>query len=167
MSIHLKTSLLVITGVILAGCASKEHVVPFEMEEQAIEAVDVPSAALSSLRNLAGANQLATFEKEDRGAFVAYEAEWLVDGVEHEATVMADGTLLETEKEFLPEEMDALPPAIRDRVRELQGEGYEVEAARREIILYDVDATRPGAPEDAEGQEYLLRPDGKPVIVGR
>lgn len=94
--------------------------------------------------------------------FVAYEAEWQEDGVEVEATVLADGGLLESERELPPEEYVTLPPAVLKKVRDLQERGFRVEVARRTFYLFDIDAT-PASTADPEydaEQEWLLRPDG-------
>lgn len=144
--------------LLLAGCAAPTGAtIPLEISEADIEEAEVPSAALAALRDEAGGRAFDSLEREDRGAYVAYEAEWLVDGVEFEATVLADGTLIETGRELTAAEMAALPSGVRARVAELEAEGMEVEVGERAFVYYDVDAELPSTGEE---RELLVRPDG-------
>lgn len=149
----------VIAALATAGCATGPgSLIPFEADEATIARDEVPAAARASLEALAAPHTIIAWERENRGSFIAYEGEWVVDGIEQEASVMADGTVLETERELSPAEIAVLPPGVMARVEELRAQGYDVEVARREIILYDIDATNPAA-RPAE-REILLRPDG-------
>jgi hypothetical protein len=153
----------VITGVAFAGCASYPTAsVPLERSEVDITQSELPRPALSSLRARAGKRAFTAIEREDRGLYLAYEAEWQDGPIEAEATVLADGGVLEEERELTPNQLDTLPPAVLERIRSLQSQGYDVQVARRTVYLFDIDVTR--APQDgddeAEEGELLLRPDG-------
>lgn len=151
-------------GVGIGGCAGIPAAsVPLERREADIEEAEVPPAALAALRERAGVRPLTEFEAEDRGGFTAFEGEWETADGEAEATVLADGALLEEEIELPRAAHGTLPPAVRDRVRELEAQGYDIEVARRVFYLYDLGLSRGGDDDgetDAEEQELLLRPDG-------
>lgn len=149
--------------MMMTGCQTPRFAsTPLERDEAAIEESDVPPMALRALRKAANGRPLTEFEREDRGQYVAYEAEWQEGGVEAEATVLADGSLVETERELTPAEFATLPPGVLQRVRTLQERGYDVEVARRTLYLYEIDAARQSADdaEDGDELEHLLRPDG-------
>lgn len=144
-------------GILAAGCATPSASVPLETSEQAISRNDLPPAAMDRLASLAGGAPLEGFEREDRRLYDAYEGEWLTDDVEHEATVLADGSVLETELTVWPEGDRDIPTRVLARVRELEARGLRVEVARRRFMLYDLTV------EDDQGRrinEILLRPDG-------
>ena len=56
----------------------------------------------------------------------------------------------------------SLPPAVRERVRALRDQGFEVSVARRVVYLFDLDLSRGGngSQTPPEEREMLLRPDG-------
>jgi len=147
--------------LLAGGCSAPPAVVlPLEVDEVEVGREDVPPAAMDTLDRVAGGRPFTALEREGRGRLVAYEGEWQDGGVEAEATVLADGGLLETERELTLAAFAELPPAVRERVRRLEAEGYEVEVALRLLHVFDVDYRRgPAAAPDTEG-ELLLRPDG-------
>lgn len=161
------TGVLVMPAMFIAGCSTKqESAFPLEQDEFQIERTAVPQPALTALERLSGGAELIAFEMEDRGAYTVFEGEWIQNGVEQEATVMADGTLLESERELMPEDYDSLPPGALAQVRELESQGYRVEIARREIILYDLDAVR-GEEISEDEIEMVIRPDGTVISNDR
>jgi len=134
------------------GCAGPVTAsVPLERSERVIPASELPPAAAAALREAAGERPFTVVEREDRGSFIAYEAEWLVEGVEHEATVLADGSLVETEIDVPMDGYAMLPSGVRERIDALQTAERDVEVSRRMVYLYDLSI------DDAE---LLLRPDG-------
>lgn len=153
----------------LGGCASHQITVPVERAERAVDADDVPAPARRRLEMLAGGNAITSYEREERGDSVAFEAEWEVDGREHEATVLSDGAIIETEREIDPDEFEELPQAIQERIASYRSQGYDVAVGRRDFVLYDLDVSRDadddaGEHEDEEeagAMELLLRPDGE------
>lgn len=157
------TTILLGVGCLLAGCSGPRFVsVPLERSESEIEESAVPAAALEALRVAAEGHRFTVFEREDRGSHIAYEAEWQEGDVEAEATVLADGGLLEEEIELAPGAIASLPPAIRKKARTLEALGFRVEVARRVFYLFEVDATKQAADGDDEAaaEAWLLRPDG-------
>jgi hypothetical protein len=157
-----------LSGMLISGCQTGRHaVVPLELTEAEIAEADVPPAALAALRELAGGQPFTEFEREDRGAYVAYEAEWRAGGVEAEATVLADGTVLGTERDLTSAQVAELPAGVRARIARLQKQGYRVEVAQRTFILYELDAARMSDDDDnangdeEEELELLVRPDGR------
>lgn len=160
-ALSLATACAMLAGSPLLGCgSSKFAAIPIEGVESPVAFDEVPPAALASLRALAGQNPLTTIEREDRGRYTAYEAEWMDNGREAEATVLADGTVLESEIELDPAEERAaggVPAEVLERVESLRARGYDVSVARRSLFLYDIDAY---PAEGGDRVELLLRPDG-------
>lgn len=145
---------------LLVGCSTAPSgiLVPIEMEETAITRQDVPPAALATLEALAMGAPIVAYEREDRGNLVAFVGEWMLDGMEMEATVLADGTLLETERDIAEAEMIATAPGLQAQAENWRAEGYNVEFSRREIVLYDVTLT---TPDSVEEKEFILLPSGE------
>jgi hypothetical protein len=147
----------------LSGCASVPTAsVPLERGEVQIDESALPPAALASLRERAGGLAFSGFQREDRVTYESFEAEWMSGNVEVEATVLRDGGVLEEEHELEPKDEHTLPPAIRERVRALRAQGFEVSVARRVVYLFDLDLSRGGngSQTPPEEREMLLRPDG-------
>lgn len=95
---------------------------------------DAPPAVRQALLELAGPHELEALHAEVDNGQTVWEAEWLADGVEHEADVLADGTVLEHEFEV---SADAVPAAVRAAAEALLGDDLEYEQV--ELTLYEVD----------------------------
>jgi len=152
---------------LLGGCASRQVSFPLERNEETVAADRVPAPARLRLEQLAAGNEISGFEREDRGNLVTYVAEWTENGSEREATVLADGSIIETERDLIRAEMPDIPPAIQSRARALADDGFGVNVALRTFVAYEIEAEPlpegdglVGATEDDDGFEILLRPDG-------
>lgn len=104
---------------------------------------EVPPAVQAALARLAGAQPLDELEVEEQDGRTVWEAEWSVDGVEHEAELLADGTVLEHEY-AVP--VAAVPAAVRAAAERGLGSDdvayevcmvtlYEAEVGDRELLL--------------------------------
>lgn len=154
---------LVLACLPLCACAhTKDATIPLEHAEREVADHEVPAPALAALRRAADGRPIARFEREERAAFVAYEGEWMDGAIEREATVLADGGLLETAHDLTEAEIDALPAAVQARIDALRADGGSVTVSRREFVFYDVDVVR-----GDEQREYLVRPDGTDAATPR
>jgi len=110
--------------------------VPFEDDEEAVSEGQVPPAALDALLDRAGDAELEALERERRGENELYEGEWHdPDGGVAEATVTADGVLVETEVDV---PFDTVPPAVR-RTAEARARGGEINYSLRTFFAYDAE----------------------------
>jgi len=105
----------------------------------------VPGPARAALRKLAGGARIVGLEREMENGVLVYEAEWVAGGSRHEAAVMADGTLLETE-EVVP--VEQAPAAVQAAITKHFG-GAKVIVAKQMIVVYEVEA-------EVNGQEREL-----------
>ncbi len=149
----------IVAATLMTGCASTKpgFGVPFELDETPIAREEVPPAAMATLLAMAGDSPLIAFEREDRGAFIAYVGEWMHDGMKKEATVLSDGALLETESDLSEVEIATMAPAVQAQASRWRSEGYIVEFARRELVLYDMKIISEGSERE---KEYILLPSG-------
>ena len=113
----------------------------------------VPEAARAALLKLAGGAKIVEVERENEHGLGVYEAEWVVNGREHEAAVMADGTLVEMAEVV---GLETLPPAVRAAVtKHFPGE-TKLEIEKKTIVAYEVEAR-----VDGKEREVLILPTGK------
>lgn len=113
----------------------------------------VPLPARAALLRLAARVKIVEVERKTEHGAVRYEAEWVVEGVEHEAAVTADGTLLETEESVAPEKA---PAAVRAAIRKHFGPGAKVVIEKKMIVVYEVEAKT-----DGKEKELLIFPTGR------
>jgi uncharacterized membrane protein YkoI len=113
----------------------------------------VPEPARSALLRLAAGAKIVAAERETQHGVVTYEVKWVVDGVEHEAAVTADGTLLETEESIPP---DRVPAAVRAAIERHFGRGAKVVVERKTIVVYEVEAKISG-----HEKELVIFPTGR------
>lgn len=158
---RLPYAMILVPCCVLIGCGTPPTAsVPLERAEGRIEEDALPSAARDALRARAGGRGFTGVEREDRVLYAAFEAEWMDGPVEAEATVLADGAVLEEERELEEADFVSLPRSVRVRIDALREQGFEVAVARRAIYLFDVDASRRDDDGGVEERELLLRPDG-------
>ena len=138
----------------LQGQDRGESAVSLETAEREVSESEVPAAALRALRQQAGGRPLVAFEEEIRNGRKYYEGEWEGETGEQEATVTADGILIETEMDMTAEQV---PQPVRRRARRLAGDA-EVCYARRNFVLYEIEYI-----ENGEEREILLTPTGRHV----
>lgn len=102
-----------------------------EMAERPLAEAAVPAKALQALRRAASDHQLVAFEEEIRDGQSYYEGEWQTGRGTAEATVTADGVLVETEREVSAEKVprgirEAAESFPRDRKSALRGDVFSI-----------------------------------------
>lgn len=152
MSKFIHRRVAVIFGVALVACGGG---LALALDEH-ITLEQVPEAARAALVKLAGGAKFSELEKETSNGVVVYEAEWKVNGVEHEAAVLADGTLIETEEEVAA---DQAPAAVRAAAAKAFGANAKVSYERKTFVYYEIEGKA-----DGKGKEILVSPTG--VIHG-
>ncbi len=122
-------------------------------DEDDVTIDQVPEPARAALLQLAGGATISKAEREmDHGA-VVYEAEWTAQGVQHEAAVTADGTLIETE-EIIP--VEKTPTAVRAAIAKHFGPNAKVVVEKKMIVVYEIEARI-----DGKERELLVFPTGR------
>ena len=127
--------------------------IPFETTERAVSAAEVPEKARRALQLLAREAVIEAYEHERRGDADHYEAEWTpIGGLTQEATVTADGELVETEIDVPAE---GVPQAVRQAIQKRLGQ-RPVQYSRRVFITYEAEFEDNGQPV-----ELTLWPTGQ------
>jgi len=124
-----------------------------EEDEDEVPISQIPQAAREALLKYARGAPLKEVEREKESGVELYEAEWKVNGREHEAKVTADGVLVELE-EKVP--AGAVPAAVRSAATKLFPNGTKVKFQKKTIVLYEVEAKVAG-----KEREVLISPTGK------
>ena len=113
----------------------------------------VPEPARGALLKLAGRAKIVKAEREREHGVLVYEAEWIVDGAEHEAAVTAEGALLKIE-ESIP--VEKAPAAVRAVIAKHFGAKAKVVVEKKMIVVYEVEANI-----DGKEKELLIFPTGR------
>lgn len=113
----------------------------------------VPEAARKALQRLAGDAKIDEVEQEKQHGTTVYEAEWSAGGVTHEATVTADGTLIETEETV---SLEDVPSAVRAAIAKHFGAVDKVVIEKKTIIVYEAEGEI-----DGREKELLIFPTGR------
>lgn len=122
-------------------------------DEDDLSIDQVPAAAREALLKLAGGAKIVKAEREREHGVVLYEAGWTKDGVEYEAAVTEDGTLVETE-ETIPAEK--APAAVRAAIAKHFGANAKVVVEKKMIVVYEIEAKI-----DGKEKELLVFPTGR------
>ncbi|MCA9256215.1 MAG: hypothetical protein KDA33_11295 [Phycisphaerales bacterium] len=96
----------------------------------------LPAAAKATILKEAAGAKITEVEQEKHGGVTVYEAEWKVNGVEHEVCVTADGVVIERE-EKIP--LASAPAAVKAYVSKHFGENAKVAVEKKTIIVYEVE----------------------------
>ena len=113
----------------------------------------VPEPARAALLKLAGGATINKAEREKEHGVVVYEAEWTARGIQHEAVVTADGTLIEIE-EIIP--VEKAPTAVRAAIAKHFGPNAKVVVERKMIVVYEIETRI-----DGKEKELLVFPTGR------
>ncbi|UCG32109.1 MAG: hypothetical protein JSU68_10630 [Phycisphaerales bacterium] len=143
--------LLSVVGLSVVGLVAFVAWAGDEQEEE-ITLDAMPEAARAALLELAGGAMISEAECEQEHGVLVYEAEWVADGIEHEAAVTADGALLEMEEEI---PLEAAPAAVRAAIMQHFGAGTMVTVDKKMVVVYEVEAK-----VDGEQKELLISPTG-------
>jgi uncharacterized membrane protein YkoI len=142
-------------GAFALGVSAKDEKERDE-EEQEVSLQQVPPAARTALLKFAGGAKITEVEREKKHGVTFYEAEWQVDGREHEAKVTADGDLMELEVEV---DAKDVPAVVRRAAEKTFPGGAKLEYERKTVILYEIECKVGG-----KEREVLLTPAGKAVL---
>jgi hypothetical protein len=126
-------------------------------ETQEITMDKVPEAARAAILAAAGNNAIDSVYAEQEMGATLYEAAWQSAGHLHEVVVMADGSVVEHEAEMA---LVDSPAAIQATVAATMANATQIKVTRREVVVYEVEATVNG-----EGVEALLGATGLPVEI--
>jgi hypothetical protein len=142
-------AVLVIGGWVLMAHSQARQ----EDYEKKVEEAQVPKAALSTLKALAGAAPIEEFAEEVEDGRKFYEGTWAgphghVDGLVTEA-----GALVEIE-EAVP--ADAVPAAARAEVEKEAGTGATLAFEKKTLLMYEAHFKK-----DGKGREIIVLPDGR------
>lgn len=121
--------------------------------ERDLNETEVPKAALDALRALAGGAKIEEFEEETSNGVVVYEAEWKTQTGEREATVTANGDLVELEEEVAA---GSVPNAVTAAAQLAGGNGVTVEYEKKTYILYEAEFRK-----DGKSREMYISPTGQ------
>jgi putative PepSY-like beta-lactamase-inhibitor len=122
-------------------------------DDEKIPPDQVPAAARRALEQQAGGAKFTEIEREVEHGVTVYEAEWIVQGAEHEASVSADGELLEIE-ETVP--LEKVPAAVREAIAKHLGGAANMEIEKTTIVNYEVEAK-----VDGKNKELYISPTGQ------
>jgi hypothetical protein len=97
---------------------------------------DLPGPAAAALKKQSGGHELSGFETEHANGVALYEAGWTDGGVKHEATVTADGDVVELEQSI---PASAVPAAVRAAAVKTFGEGADVRYVKKTWVVYEIE----------------------------
>ncbi len=125
------------------------------LDEVKISLDQVPGPARAALVKYAGGAMFTKLEREKDDGVMVFEAAWSVNGVEYEASVLSDGTLLQTE-ETIP--AASAPPGVRSAIGQHFPAGAVVVVEKKLIVVYELEAKINGIEK-----EIQVFPTGKVV----
>jgi uncharacterized membrane protein YkoI len=113
-------------------------------EEQKLTLDQVPAKAREALLKAAGGARITEIEKENEKGVEVYEAEWVVDGKEHELAVTADGKPVAENEEAEDDELtiDQVPAKAREALLKLAGDNRITEVEKEKehgVVAYEAD----------------------------
>jgi len=143
-------AILVLAGwAVLAQSRTQDY-------EKRVEEAEVPKAALTTLKELAGTAPITEFAEEVENGRKFYEGTWAgphghVDGLVTEA-----GAVVEIE-EAVP--ADAVPAATRAEAEREAGKGAAMSFEKKTLVMYEVHFKK-----DGRGREIIFLPDGRRYV---
>lgn len=142
-------------GTVLGREAEDEGDDEDDGDDDDLDMSQVPEPARAALMKLAGGAKITEVEREKEHGAVVYEAEWMANGVEHEAAVTAEGALVELEEVIAV--ADA-PSAVRDVIAKQFGAGTKVVVEKKMVVLYEIESK-----VDGKEKEVLVLPTGRVI----
>ena len=108
------------TLTLAAGLAVSASADEKAKSEKELTIADVPAAVQAAIKQFAGSNAIVKITKESEDNKVIYEASVKVDGTKQAVEVLADGTVLQTEKTVT---LKDTPVAVQAAIKKLAGTG--------------------------------------------
>ena len=159
-------AVMVLVGVMLCAAASEQKrkrkakratsiTAAKEQEaERKVTEADVPSAALETLKKLAGDAEIYQFSEEVEHGSTFYEGSWKKpSGANVDVVVTPTGDLVEIEEQV---SIDQVPAATLKAARKAAGRKADLAFEKKTMILYEVKFQK-----GDRGYELLLSPDGR------
>lgn len=143
------TSLILVSGVLVLA----QDKAGMKESERRLTEADVPPAALAALKKLAGGAPFTEIEEEMEHGSTHYEAEWNGPDGEVEATVTAEGDLVEFE-EVVPD--GKVSAAARAAAQKAAGEGAVLKWEKTTVVYYEVSFKK-----DGKSHELYITLDGR------
>ncbi len=140
-------------GLGLLGAVAATGWANYDDDEEQISIDKVPAKARAALLKHAKGAKFTEVEREKVRGVVFYEAEWKVDGREHEVKVTADGSLVELEEEV---DAQSVPAAVRKAASQAFPKSAKLTFEKKMIVLYEVEAK-----VDGKEREVLISPSGQ------
>jgi hypothetical protein len=120
--------------------------------ERKVKASEVPAAAMTALKKLAGGAAFTEFAEEFEHGHKFYEGSWKGPQGNVDGLVTEGGDLVELE-ESIPAEM--APSAVRSAAQKAAGKGTDLRFEKKTFIVYEVHFKR-----DGRHHEAIFRPTG-------
>ncbi len=148
-------ALLLGGGVLVWSQEAKEEQEAGEQERQVQES-EVPEAALSALKKLAGSNAFTAFAEEVEHGITYYEGSWKGANGNVDGLVTKAGDVVEIEESIAK---GKAPAGVRKAAAKGAGEGTEMTFERKTVYLYEIHFTREG-----KKAEMVFSADGRPFV---
>ena len=106
-------------------------------KETEITFEDIPKRAQAALKHLANGAVILEAEQEKDDGVLTYEAQWKVNGTTHEATVLADGTLVELEELI---SVNDVPESVLTKISKHFGKYSKIVVEKKMVVTYEIEA---------------------------
>ena len=153
MNLQSKISILVITGLAVAGMAAAQE------PEKKIRRSDLPAAVQKTVAAESAGATVKGFSQEKENGQTFYEAEMIVNGHTKDMLIDATGAVVEVEEQVA---LDALSPEVKAGLLAKAGKGKisAVETIKKhgKLMAYEAKVNTNG-----KKSEVQVGPDGKPL----
>lgn len=126
-----------------------------DIEGEPADDNDVPPRVRAAFRKLARDGSMLKIESEREHGVIVYEGAWRQNGKLHEAAVMPDGTLIETEERI---RLADAPDVVRRAVADHFPSGTRVAVEMKMVVVFEVEGR-----VDGREHEILVYPTGHVV----
>jgi len=147
---------VITASVFLAPLVIRASAGDKEGTEKELTLADVPAAAQAAIKQFAGSNAITKIKQESEDGKTVYEAKVKINGVKQEVEVLADGTVLQTEKQV---SLTDTPGVVQTAIKQLAGAGTVDEIVEETAAgkkTYEVAVTINGKKKEAD-----ITADGK------
>jgi uncharacterized membrane protein YkoI len=153
MNLQSKISILVITGLAVAGMAAAQE------PEKKIRRSDLPAAVQKTVAAESAGATVKGFSQEKENGQTFYEAEMIVNGHTKDMLIDTTGAVVEVEEQVA---LDALSPEVKAGLLAKAGKGKisAVETIKKhgKLLAYEAKVNTNG-----KKSEVQVGPDGKPL----
>ena len=100
-----------VAAVLMTGLACSSYA----GEDKKVALSDVPESAQAAIKKFAGENTVSKIKQKSEDGKIVYEAKLKINDLKQEIEVLADGTVISTEKEI---KLSQLPDAVQKAIHE-------------------------------------------------